>query len=304
VLIFLNWTSTAILSAAIQGAVSIIDSHLISKRMPGLQSFLLPVGIILLIFGLIVFYLFPLPEGTDILPILVAIAAGLLRTAGVVITLYNLTREEVSRVIPITYTYPVFVAIIAIPLLGESLGYLQWLAIIIVVAGAIIVSAEKSPSGTTSSLSSPFLLLFVASLLFALSDIFTKYVLAYISFWNVYSLAAFGVSVSFLIISIRPGPIKQLRDMKRRSSAMALLIFDEMLALLGAVLQFWAMARGPVSLVSTIAGTRPVFVAIYSIILSFVLPGFLIKGGASDAMALRLTAIAMIVGGVSIIYLT
>jgi drug/metabolite transporter (DMT)-like permease len=299
-----NWTSTAILSAATQGVVSIIDSHLLSKRMPGLQSFLLPVGMVLLIFGLIVFCLFPLPEGIDRLPILVAIAAGILRTAGVVITLYNLTREEVSRVIPITYTYPVFVAIIAIPLLGESLGYLQWLAIIIVVAGAIIVSIEKSPSGTTGSLSRPFLLLFVASLFFALSDILAKYSLAYISFWNLYSLVIFGMSVIFLIISVRPGTIKQLRDMKRKNSAMAWLVFDEILALLGAVLQFWAMARGPVSLVSTITGTRPVFVAIYSIILSFVLPGFLIKRGTSEVMALRLTAIAMIVGGVSIIYLT
>lgn len=272
--------------------------------MPGLKSFLLPVGIILLIFGLIVFYLFPLPEGIDRLPILVAIAAGILRTAGVVITLYNLKKEEVSRVIPITYTYPVFVAIIAVPLLGESLGYLQWLAIIIVVAGAIIVSTEKSPSGTTGSLSRPFLLLFVASLFFALADILSKYSLAYISFWNLYSLAIFGMSVVFLIISTRPGTIKQLRDMKRRNSAMALLVFDEILALLGAVLQFWAMARGPVSLVSTITGTRPVFVAIYSIILSFVLPGFLIRRGTSEVMTLRLTAIAMIVGGVSIIYLT
>jgi len=299
-----NWTSTAILSAATYGIVSIIDSHLLSKRMPSLQSFLLPVGMILLVFGLIVLYFFPIPEGTAALPIWIAVAAGITRCAGIIITLYNLRREEVSRVIPITYTYPVFVAIIAIPLLGESLGYLQWLAIIIVVAGAIIVSAEKSPSGTTGSLSRPFLLLFVASLFFALADIFAKYALAYMSFWSVYSLAIFGVSAVFLIISIRSGTIKQLRDMKRRNSAMALLVFDEILALLGSVLQFWAMARGPVSLVSTITGTRPVFVVIYSIILSFVLPGFLIKRGTSDVMALRLTAIAMIVGGVSIIYLT
>ena len=300
----MNWTSTAILSAATYGIVSIIDSHLLSKRMPSLQSFLLPVGMILLVFGLIVLYFFPIPEGTAALPIWIAVAAGITRCAGIIITLYNLRREEVSRVIPITYTYPVFVAIIAIPLLGESLGYLQWLAIIIVVAGAIIVSAEKSPSGTTGSLNKPFLLLFVASLLLAVADILAKYALAYISFWNVYSLAIISLSAIFCIISTRPGTIKQLRAMKQKNSAMALLVFDEILALLGATLQFWAMARGPVSLVSTITGTRPVFVAIYSIILSFVLPGFLIKRGTSEVMALRLTAIVMIVGGVSIIYLT
>ena len=300
----MNWTSTAILSAATQGIVSIIDSHLLSKRMPGLQSFLLPVGIILLIFGLIVLYLFPLPEGTDKLPIIVATAAGILRTAGVVITLYNLTREEVSRVIPITYTYPVFVAIIAIPILGESLGYLQWLAIIIVVAGAIIISAEKSPSGTTASLSRPFLLLFVASLFFAVADILAKYSLTYISFWNLYSLAILGMSVGFLIISTRPNTIKLLRTMKRKTSTLSLLGLNEILALLASALHIWAISTGPVSLVSTTLSTRPVFVAIYSIILGFVWPGFILRRISNRGMIVRFVTIIMIVGGISIIYLT
>jgi uncharacterized membrane protein len=105
--------------------------------MPGLRAFLLPVGIIQLIFCSLVFSLFPLPEGIGTLPILAAIAGGICRVTGSLILFYNLKKEEVSRVIPITFTYPIFVAIIALPLLGESLHYLQWLAIIIVVAGAV-----------------------------------------------------------------------------------------------------------------------------------------------------------------------
>jgi drug/metabolite transporter (DMT)-like permease len=300
----LNWTSTAILSAAIQGAASVIDSHLLSRRMPGLRPFLLVASIVLLISGLLVFSLFPLPEDPKLLPMLVTVAAGLFRTTGIIITLYNLQREEVSRVIPITYTYPVFVAIFAIPLLGESLHYLQWLAIIIVVAGAVIISAERSHAGSPISLSKPFLLLFIASLLFALGDIFAKYALTYISFWNVYSLTIFCVAGVFFMTSIRPDTIKQLMDMKQMSLAISLIFFNQMLALSGALLQFWAMSRGPVSLISTIVGARPVFVAVYSIILSLVLPGFLLKQSPSGVTTLRLIAIFMIVGGISIIYLT
>lgn len=298
----MNWASTAILGSAVHAMVNVTHGHLLSTRLSGLRTFMLPVGIIQLIFSLILFFSFPLPEGVGVLPIIVAIVGALIRTIGGLNMLHFLQREDVSRVMPIVYTYPVFVAIMAIPLLGETLSYLQWLAIIIVVAGAIVVSVEKSPSA--GSLGRPFLLLFVTSLLFAVSDIFHKYALTYLSFWNVYSLSFFSLSGVFLAVALRPSTIKKLRDMKQRNSAMALLVFNEILVLLAIVLALWAMARGPVSLVSTIGAARPLFVVIYSIILGFILPRFLIRRISGRVMALRLIAIAMIAGGVSIIYLT
>ena len=301
--ILVNWASTAILSASILGAVNIVDSHLLSRRMPSLRSFLLLIGIMHLTYGLILLYLMPLPEGTGIRPVLAALASAVFRTCAVSIMLYYLKSEAVSRVIPITYTYPIFVAIMAVPLLGETLHYLQWLAIIIVVAGAVMVSMEKSHSGQVSRFSKPFLLLFISSLLFAVSDIASKYALGYITFWNNFSLTAICMSSIFLIISIRPHVIRQLQDMKHRNPVIAMLAFNETLAPVGILLSFWAMQRGPVSLVSTIIGSRPVFVAIYSLILSLFAPGFLIKSAVKKALALRLVAAAMIVGGISIIYL-
>ena len=94
----------AISGAAVFGIVNTIDSHLLSRRMPGLLSYLLPVGIIFLVFSLVMFYFYPMPTNTDLLPLMAAIGAGILRTSGVVITLYNLQKEEVSRVMPITHT--------------------------------------------------------------------------------------------------------------------------------------------------------------------------------------------------------
>ena len=68
---------------------------------------------------------------------------------------------------------------------------------------------------------------------------------------------------------------------------------------------FWALSRGPVSLVSTIISSRPVFVVIYATILNYTLPHFLVKSTTSKAMLVfRLIATAMIVGGISIIYIS
>lgn len=272
--------------------------------MPGLRAFLLLVGIFHLTYGLLSFYLFPLPEGVGILPVLVAVASGILRATAATIMLYNLQREEVSRVIPVVYTYPIFVAIIAVPLLGETLAYLQWLAIIIVVAGAVMVSVRQSPSGSTIWLGKPLLLLFSSSLFFAMADITSKYALAYISFWNMFSLTAFCISGIFLLVSLRPHILTQLSNMKRRNSAIALLAFNETLAPTAVVLLFWALEGGLVSLVSTIASSRPIFVVIFALILSRILPGFLEWQPGKGMLALRLVATAMIVGGIAIIYLT
>jgi drug/metabolite transporter (DMT)-like permease len=299
-----DWVSVALLSAAVLGLVNIIDSHLISRRMPSLRAFLLLIGIIHLIYGSVLFSLFPLPEGVGIWPVLVAVASGILRTSAVTIMLYIMKREEVSRVVPVVYTYPVFVAIMAVPLLGETLYYLQWLAIIIVVAGAVMVSARRGPGGSATWLGKPLLLLFGSSLLFAMADIASKYALAFISFWNMFWVSAFCISGIFLLASMRPHIIRQLSNMKQRSSTIALVVFNETLAPIGIVLSFWAIQRGPVSLVSTIISSRPIFVFIYALIISRVSPMFLEYQPGKAMLALRLIATAMIFGGIAIIYLT
>ena len=299
----MNWASVAILSTATFAVVNTIDSHLLSKRMPSLRAFLLPVSIFHLVYGLLLFYLVPLPEGIGILPVLVAVVSGIFRTIAVTIILYNLQKEEVSRVIPVVYTYPIFVAIMAVLFMGETLGYLQWLAIIIVVAGAVMVSVRQSPSGSTIWLGKPLLLLFGSSLLLAMADVTSKYALAYISFWNMFSLTAFCISGIFLLVSMRPHILSQLSSMERRNSAIALLAFNEILAPVGIALLFWALEKGPVSLVSTISSSRPVFVVIFALILSRILPGFMEWQPGKGMLALRLVAIAMIFGGIAIIYL-
>ena len=294
----------ALLSTITFGAVNILDSHLVSRRMPSLRAFLLPAGLIVLVYGLVLFYLFPLPEGISLLILLVAVASGIIRTGGIIIMLYILQREEVSRVVPVVYIYPIFVAIMAVPLLGESLYYLEWLAIIIVVAGAIMISVKRSPSGGAAWLGRSFLLLLGSSLLLAVADISSKYVLAYISFWNLLWLGAFCLAGVVLLISLRPRIFRELSGMKQRKLAIGLVVFNETLAMLGATMLLWAIQEGPVSLVSTITASRPVFVLIFALILSRVLPAFLEWQRGRGTLAVRLIATAMIVGGIAVIYLT
>jgi drug/metabolite transporter (DMT)-like permease len=265
---------------------------------------MLPLGIIHLLYGWLLFYLFPLSGSIGVWPILVAIISSILRTGAVTIMLYSLKRVDVSRVVPVVFAYPIIVAIIAVPLFGETLDYWQWLAIIIVVIGAIMASVRQGPFGTTVWLGKPFLLLFGSSLLLALTDLTSKYALAYISAWNMFSVTALCIAGIFLPVSLCPGVFSQLSNMKRRNSTFALLAFGEALVPVASMLSFWALERGPVSLVSTILSSRPIFVVMSALILSRVLPTFLEWQPGRGLLVLRLIATVMIFGGVAIIYLS
>ena len=300
----IDWVSLAILATVVIALVNILDSHLITKRMPGLRAFLILVGTGILIYSLIISIIFPLPEGIEARPVLVAIGSGILRGVSILILLYTLKTEEVSRAIPIFHTFPVFVAIMAVPLLGETLGYLQWIAIIVIVSGSVIVSAKRGVGGITTWLGKTFFLLFIASLLTAIANISSKYALEYMSFWNVYWLNTLCMSAIYLLISLRLAVVRQLIKMPGRNQALALIALNETLAMTGMLLAFWAMETGPVSLVSTITGSRPIIVFFLALVVNRFLPKLLIAEPVGrGSLVVRLMATLMIAGGIAIIYL-
>ncbi|MFC2013092.1 EamA family transporter [Chloroflexota bacterium] len=300
-----NWAVLAILGAASFGIVSIIDSHLLTRKMPGIRAYFLLVSPFQLVYSLVFLFLFPLPAGTDIGIIVIAVISVVIRVSALIIMMYTLLKEEVSQVVPIVYTYPVFVAIMAMPLLGETLDSLQWLAIIVVVIGAVAVSFRLSSTGSLSWRGRSLLLLLGASLLLALADITAKHVMNYIQPWNMFWINGLCISGMFILISLRRQVLQQIGGIKQVRTTMFLLALN--VGVLGPVTMLMvllALQAGPVSLVSTVmGGSRPVFVFIYAFILSRVFPGFIRWHADGRMLILRLVAIAMIAGGVAVIQL-
>lgn len=301
----ITWPTAAVLSAAVFAVINIIDSHLIARRLPDLKTFMLPVGTIELCFGLALLFLFPFPEGIDAWPLAVGIGSGTLRIVSAIIMIYFLKKEEVARVIPVVYTYPIFVALLAMPLLGEALSGLQWLAVVIVVAGAVIVSFRQRSPGTSMWPGKAFFGLLGSAILLAVADLSGKYALDYLSFWNMAGINTLCITGVFYLISLRPAVIRQVISMPGRNGTLGLILFNETMVPVGLVLAAWALANGPASLVSTITSSRPIFVYVFAFILNLVVPRFLLNSGAGVAMKIfQLVATAMIVAGIAIIYLS
>jgi drug/metabolite transporter (DMT)-like permease len=299
-----TWITAAIAAAAGMGVVAILDSHLLTKRIPSLRSFLLPIGIMHLVFGLVVLGIYPFPEEIGAVPLLVAFGSGIVRSAGAIIMLNTIRSQEISRVIPVVHTYPIFVAILAVPVLGETLGSLQWLGIIITVAGAALISVQRDSSGQRTRLHKSFIILLGSSLLLGLANVGSKYALDYISFWNMYTVNSVCFGIIFLLMSARPRVLNEIRQINQRGIALSLLLLNELLVVAGVILFFWAMEQGPVSLVATITGTRPAFVFIFALALSRIFPAVLEESLSRGIIALKVVSIALIVGGVTLLTLS
>ena len=162
----MEWISLALSSAALFGVVTALEKRLIDHHLPNLSAYYASISYSLLIPAAVVFLATGkvADEATNVNMRWAALSGG---TLG-----YKL--EEASRASAILHTFPVFVAILAVFTLGESLVPGQWAAIFAIVAGAFVISIRNHGESGTSSFSRALPILIVASLLTALSHIFAK----------------------------------------------------------------------------------------------------------------------------------
>lgn len=299
----MDWVGLALLNAFIFGLVSIIDSHLVSRRMPSVGTYFSPVGFTSMLCCLAVVLIEPFTVGLPWHVLVLAVVACTIRVGGNLAMMIALQKAEVSRVMPVIFTYPVFVAIMAVSLLGEKLDYLQWLAIVLVVAGAVMISFRGRQSGTAASVKL-FAFLIGISLTIAVTDTISKYVLNYISFWNLFTINTGVLSVGAFIIAGSSRAYSQLRTMKNAAVAICISVLGQALAMAGLMVQLQAIQKGPVSLVTTIFSSRPIFVLIIALVLSRAYPVFLEWQKGARILALRIMATVMIFAGIAVIYLT
>ena len=296
----MTWANAALLSASVMAFVSILDSHLVSKRFPSMRSFILPLALINLAYGLIMRLAFPLPAGVDMSLVGVAVLSACLRTGAVVIMFDSLRHREVSSVVPVVYAYPMFVALLAVIFLGERLTWLQWAAVGIVASGAVMISLGRELS--RSDVGRPrAALLFLSSLLLAAADVTSKQALSQLTFWNLFWVQASVMGGIFLLYSLRRSVLAEIGALADRWRALKVLALNETIAPVGIILAYWAMAHGPVSLVSALLGSRPLLVLLFALALSRRAPDFLFWNKGRRLLITRAVATAMIVVGVAII---
>lgn len=297
------WILSALANPLIFSIVTLIDKRVLSGFGMPLPGFNLFVGGSQGIFGAIVL-LSNAPSGVEFDVIVRAWSIGVLQGISLIIMFWMLKREDPTRVIPAMQTTPIFVALLAWAIFGESLGGLQWAAVFLAVAGSVLASVRiGSPSASGNVGFQPvFLLLAVSAALMASSQLVTKSIIDDLSTLHIVSLRGTGLFTLMWAVFARPAAVKGLGQFLKQPRRAPWLIFGEgIMPFAGHLLITFAIARGPVALVSALGGARPIFVFSLSAICSWLAPGLIYEKFTRPDMALKLGSATMVVAAVVII---
>ncbi|HZA21520.1 MAG TPA: EamA family transporter [Dehalococcoidia bacterium] len=292
------WLLLALLSSATFAVVGVIDKRLNDKYLPSLSSYYVWIAISVFIYGVIFLVMGGIPRGVDARFPLMAGASGLAWGGAMLMFFKGYQMQEVSRASAVVFTFPVFVAIMAALFLDETLVPVQWVAIGLVVSGAILVSLNGGTGSKSAKLAQAFPILVGASLLTAIGHITSKFAVEELSVATVSSFRFFGMA-AVLALSWRPATFGHLRQALNSREALVLLLVGEMVLVPAAVLHMITATKlGPVSLVATVTGTRPIFILLYSTLLS--LPTLRILSESVDprSLTVKLVSVMMIIGGI------
>ncbi len=265
------------------------------------RGFLLFIGFQTLATVIIVAIVNPFPSAA--LDVYVrGIGVGLMWGVSAPLMLWTLSREEVSRVTPISQSHPLLVVIFAVVLLGESLSLAESIAAALAIGGAILAALRLSDAGQVR-LSGSLAYLGVAVVIIALAQILLKTVTDDLSFWHALALRSAGMSFMLLAINLRKNILADLGRFMWSRRHSTVLAIDAGAATTSMALITFAIATGPVSLANAFASTTPLFVFLASMLL--VWKTRLLREEIVDRLAVtqKLIAAGMVVGGLVLIAL-
>ena len=305
-----SWFLYAIIAPFLWAVVNIADQYLIAKYSDrekerscgGLVIFSSLIG--LLIAGIIFIFtdgLFSIPS----LDIALLFLAGLLTVVWIVLYLFTLEIEEVSRVVPWFLTIPVFGYILGSIFLGETLSLRQVVGAILVFVGLIVISINWTETRVRIK-HKPMLYMLLVSLTVAVSGIIFKYVTVEDSFWisSFWEYVGLGTTGVFIFLCM-PKQRREFIHMNRAGGVRIFLVnvISEFTSVSGNLLTNFALVLAPATLVFIVGSFQPAFVLLLTIIGTYMFPKIIKEDMSWQVLYPKIVAVIVMVIGSAILFL-
>ena len=300
----MSWIALTLVSASILGMIGVLDKAFLYHYARSLRTLPLLIAISHVPIGITFIAISPLEELT-VAAASWSLAAGVLGGLSAVVFFKVMAKREVTRTIPVVQTYPIFVAPLAVLFLDESLRVFHWFAILVTVAGAVMMSMRQNTGGRGLVIDRSFYELLGASLLLAGMNLAAKQAVETLPVLLVHGLRSLGVAAVLMAFGARHEPLNEVRRMiAERSPALGLFGLNEFVIVnTGMILNLWATSLGPISLVSALTASSSLFLLVYSTLLGLRFRGMLGEQVGRRAVIVKASAITLIVAGVMVISL-
>ncbi|MCD6403437.1 MAG: EamA family transporter [Candidatus Aenigmarchaeota archaeon] len=177
-----------------------------------------------------------------------------------------LKKDEPDRVVALWYLSPIFIAIMSSFLINEIFGIKEYVGILLLVVGAVMISVNKLEG--YFKLSEAFWLMIVTNVLTSFYIVVLKIMMFRITPYT----ALFLLNLSFFFISLLVFLLKrqkiqnEIKKLKKKGWLIKILGLLPYWS--GAIAFYRAMKIGPVSLVNALNAFQPLFVFLFSLVLS------------------------------------
>ncbi|HIF70982.1 MAG TPA: hypothetical protein EYQ61_00185 [Dehalococcoidia bacterium] len=298
----LSWVLPAIASPFVYALVTMGDKWILSTLKFRVESFNLFVGLVQLSVAISILLILGIPD-VPFSSIANAVAGGLLWGVYLIVLFWALKREQMGRIVPVSQTSPVFAAILGVVFLSEHLEWWGWFAVLLVVGGAALVSADPKQirSGGFSKI---YLYMFAAAALVGLAQVLLKTSSEDLNIWHNMSFRGIGLFTTLALPFLRTSVIKDLGVfLTNRKTVIPILLTEGIGPIFGNAFLLLALANGPVSLVSALLGTRPIFLLVLTLIFAPIAKRALAEEFTRADIITKVVSTAAVVGGVAIISL-
>jgi drug/metabolite transporter (DMT)-like permease len=281
----------AIVSPFCFGLMGIIDKFVVSRKVKKPLSFAIITGAVNLVIGSVI-ALFLNWNGIGLSDIIFPAAAGIFIGSQFFTYFYIVSKEDISDVVGLIYTYPVVVALLSFLFLNEVLPLISYVGMLMILSGVLGLSVK---SGKIRFKVGIWLIVMLV-IFVGLDEFFIKMATNRIPELNglVITLIAAGLAVMMGLFNknIRLGVPKELKNIKWA-------LVSESLTFSGFFTLYFAMGGLPATVVSSVAATEPLAV----LALESFANRIGIRISAEIDFFRKLVPISLIVLGVVILYL-
>jgi len=288
------WALVAIFAAFCNAVVYIIDKFILSKYV---KNPIVPVmisSVLALVSGISVYLLFGFSE-MSYFNIFLTFVAALGYVSMLVFYFRAMKIEDASTVSALFYIAPLFTAVLAFFFLAESFTPIKYAGIVLIVAGALLISLRKF------KLSNALWLMIPAILSVSVTTIIIKYLTGFADFLTIFAylrIWSFVIMIPVLFHSFR----SLVKTVKLHGlKPVAMMTFSESLTLFVTFLMTFAFSIGQVTLVNALSSVQPFFVLLFMVVLSAFFPKILKEDIGRSTVILKLVAIALMFVGAMLI---
>ncbi|UCD04550.1 MAG: EamA family transporter [Candidatus Woesearchaeota archaeon] len=292
----MSWVIYPIAVAFIWAIIDIIDKHVIDGELKDpLVCTTISGFVLFLLFSIIAVVkgaVFTVPNLARVILIL----AGAIYAIAVIFYYSAFQKERVSILVPLFPLRALFVTLISFLVLGEKLTFLQYLGIVVLVIGAILIAYKK---GVKYKLTFPVLLILVSVFFRSIRDIFVKFSsgLGVYDVFNLLFWVFYGYFIVAGVIFIFHHPF----IMSKYKKGAEHIVLNNFLAFANLSIYFYAISKHSVSLIVALASISPLIVFFLVFTITKLRPSIICEKFNREELMLYLSATVLVVVGAILI---